>query len=541
MPSLFDDILNAPQPSAPAPGAGSATAAKPDGLFDDILNAPKAEAPASGTAATALPDIDDPQGPLYGQRHGGSAMTALIDSMKDGAGSAAVGMGLADGVPVIGPYLKGGLTNAAAAVRALKDDVPFSEAKGKIEDINRGLETEHPGAVTGGQIAGGVLSMAPAVMAAPAMFGAGSGAIGARSIASLATGGLIGGADAGARGQDPVVGGAIGGLAGAASPMIAAGVGKLAGSVVSKFRPGEVAPSADELKAAARAAYQRADDAGVQIAQPSFAAAIQDARAAAADAGIDKTLHPRASAVLERLDQASGMSPTLRQVDLMRRVAKSAAGSIEPDERRIGSLIVDKLDDFVGGLKQADLVSGDAETATAALGEARGLWARARKADMIDDALERGERRAASTGTGGNADNATRQNIRSILDNPRKARGFSDEEQAAMERVVRGTPMQNAARLIGKLSPESGMLPLALNLASNASTGGASIPLSIAAAAGKRIADAATAKNVTMLEQLIANGRPTQASPQSLLAQERARALSQQMFSAAPPVANQRR
>ncbi len=78
----------------------------------------------------------------------------------------------------------------------------------------------------------------------------------------------------------------------------------------------------------------------------------------------------------------------------------------------------------------------------------------------------RAETRAATTGTGGNEVNATKQNIRTLFDKERDptlrgARaGYTPDEMKAMEGVVMGDAKSNIARLLGRMAPSSGALPL---------------------------------------------------------------------------------
>jgi hypothetical protein len=82
--------------------------------------------------------------------------------------------------------------------------------------------------------------------------------------------------------------------------------------------------------------------------------------------------------------------------DQMRRIAGSAAKSIEPDEQRLAAIVIDKLDDFADGLFAKQIVGGaDPKAAVGFLKEARSLWARRSKADIIETAIERAQTRAA--------------------------------------------------------------------------------------------------------------------------------------------------
>lgn len=472
-----------------------------------------------------------------------STATDLPAAGLAGDESAAVGRGLISGVPVVGPALLSGLNKGIAGVRALQNDSRYSDELKKVEAFGEKTAAANPKSTIAGEIGGGVLGTAPLVAAAPAAFGAGPGAIGMRAAASALSGGTIGAGDAAVRGGGDLtatgVGGALGFGLGAAAPVVAAGAGRVAGAVASKIKPAAAVPTIEELKDGARAAYGRADDAGVQIAQPSFGAAVSDIGKAARDAGLDRTIHPKATAALSRLEEAAGTAPTLKDTELLRRILKGAAGSIEPDEKRLANLMVGKLDDFVGNVKPADLVSGDAEAATKALAEARDLWGRARKAQTVDEATLKAERRAASTGSGGNLDNTTRQNIRAILDNPKRSRGFTAEERDAMDKVVRGSTIQNSARLVGKLSPVGNGLMAALGIGATAANP-LLAALPTAGYLAKMLAERGTAKNLSHLERLILSGGNIPVAPLVLPARQATEQVARPLSFGVLPAANQR-
>jgi hypothetical protein len=292
------------------------------------------------------------------------------------------------------------------------------------------------------------------------------------------------------------------------SASLGAAGGALAGAVGAKIAGKQAraaVPTTDDIKGAAQAAYAQADQAGLVVSPTSFGARVNDITTEVTREGLDRTLHPKATAALGRLRAATAQPLSLQEIDTLRRVVGGAAKSIEPDERRIASIIVGRMDDYLANLKPADVVAGNAKEAANAIVKARSLWSRMRKSEMLEEALEKAERRAASTGSGGNIDNAIRQNVRAILDNPKKARGFTKDEREALEKVVRGGPVQNVMRLVGKLSPEGNGLMAALNIGAVAMN-----PMMAAGTAtgfaAKKIADRATPANLEKASALIRSG-----------------------------------
>lgn len=310
---------------------------------------------------------------------------------------------------------------------------------------------------------------------------------------------------------DATTGALVGGALGAAAPAIGAGVQRVA-NLVPKSQATRAtiaaAPSVDDLAARSHALFEQADNLGVMVKPDAYQSFASDLADTVAREGIDAQVTPASSGAFARVMQEaqSGAPLSLQSLNTVRRVAQNAAGSVDPNERRIASIMIDKMDDFIDNLTPAALESGDAGVAGPILKEARSLWGKLRRTQMVDGAVSRAERRAASTGSGGNVNNAIRQNLRSILDSPAKSRGFSPTELKAMEDVVRGTPSQNALRLAGKLSPQGNGLSLILNLGAAGASGGATIPLTAAGMGAKMLADKGTQNSTRLARALVAQG-----------------------------------
>lgn len=310
--------------------------------------------------------------------------------------------------------------------------------------------------------------------------------------------GLAGGAFGGAASQGAAEAGA--------PPWAQTAIGVAAPLLMGRFGTPKPKPVARaDLKSQADAAYTASRAAGLQVADTAMGRMASDIAAEAKRAGIDPTLHPKATTALARIEKASGQPLSLEEIDTLRQIVGDARGSIEAGERRIGQIMADKLDDFLDNLQPSDIASGD-KAGVAKINEARERWNRMRRTETIEDAVTTAQHRTAATGSGGNVNNAIRQEIRKILDNKRAVRPFSAEERKLMERVVMGSPVENLLRLGGKLSPEGNGLMAALGIGATATN-----PLFGLAAGGgmisKRLADAATRRNVERLRDLVASGQ----------------------------------
>lgn len=274
-------------------------------------------------------------------------------------------------------------------------------------------------------------------------------------------------------------------------------------------------PDLDELRANKTAAYKRVDDMGVRYSPKALDDLITGIGDEVTAARINQVRHPKAFSMLQdiRSKVVTGQSPTLSELDDLRQVIRrDVANSPDEAERFFGSKMINNIDEFVDAAGSGQIVSGKAGEGAQAIKTARDLNKRLRNYERITMQATKAERRAASTGSGGNIDNASRQNVRAILDNPRTAKFYSPADKAAMDKIVMGSKPQNFARQIGKMSPSGNGLQQALALGATAYN-----PL-MAAVPGvgmvsKAIADRSTRKGVEDLLGQIANGAPVPKAP----------------------------
>lgn len=247
-------------------------------------------------------------------------------------------------------------------------------------------------------------------------------------------------------------------VAQAAALLVPGGGAALYASKMSQNASKAAIPAAEQLKEWGRAAYKASEDAGVIIKPERIQALSKELKTDLAELGIDATLHPRSMAALARLDEAGAENITLKGLDTLRKVARNAAQSTDKSDSTMASQIIKKIDKTVASLTADDIVQGSREEAVNALLRARSFWHKSTKAEIIDDAIDRAIGRAATSGTGGNQENAIRQNFERILRNKKLSGAFNKEELAAIKNVARGSNLQNALRQIGKMSPRTGGL-----------------------------------------------------------------------------------
>ena len=283
------------------------------------------------------------------------------------------------------------------------------------------------------------------------------------------------------------------------------GIGGMA-SALSQRRV--VGITADQLKARANDLYTQAERAGVIVSGDKLKSSIASIKEAVDDAAYDPGLHPRVGAVLSRIgkDFESG-TLSLKKLELLRRVANSAALSPEKDERRVAHVVIDKLDDMIEHLRPEDLESGATDVAVPALQAARATWRRVSKADLIDRTYKKALNAAGANYTQAKLGTALRQKFRSIADNDRLFRTFSKQEQGLILNIVRGTTGQNAARWLGKFAPH-GVLSTVVGSGVGYGLGGpaGAVGLPVAGLLSENVAAQIGKNRFLDLDELIRNG-----------------------------------
>lgn len=351
--------------------------------------------------------------------------------------------------------------------------------------------------ITGGQLAkGGASLMAGAKPTIASMAGRGA-------LEGTLYGGVYGlgeGEDLLDRAQRGAVGAGMGGVLGGVT-------GAVAGGIAQKANPKAAIPEIDELYAVKDAAYKAVDDMGARYKPEAVDDLLTDIIKRAAKDNISPTRHEKAYSLLVDLENRRG-SMSLTQLDQLRQEIRRDLVSVKDGgEAHFGKLMIDAIDDFIENGKPGQMIAGDAQQAAQAITTARKANATLRKSEIIQDAIERAQRRVAATGSGGNIDNAIRQELNRILGNANLSRGFTKAEKALMLSVVNGSggKGQGLLRLIGKLSPSGNGLMAALGLGSTV----ANPAMAIAPAAGliaKTLSDNATKAGIQGLSNAVRTG-----------------------------------
>lgn len=270
--------------------------------------------------------------------------------------------------------------------------------------------------------------------------------------------------------------------------------------------------SVDDLADAASAAYKAPEVKSLAINPASTKAASGTIKQTLYGEGLDENVAPMTFAVLKRLENPVGNTANVSDIDNVRKVLGKLGGNFaQPIEQGAARRAIEGIDDYLANIKKPDVIAGDAAAASNTLKNARANFAAKSRLERVEGAEYRGELNAAAANSGQNANNATRQAIKSILLNPQKRRGFNDAEIEQMERVVKGTATGNAMRSVGKILATSGLqggLVAGGSIAAAPVTGGLSLALPVAGYAAQKLADKSTGDAIKQLRDLIASRSP---------------------------------
>lgn len=432
----------------------------------------------------------------------------------------------------------------------MASDIPgknWSERYNASLAMQRGMDKEfdeaHPALSPALQIAGGISNAAGLLRQAPktarVILGTGGKTMGQKVAGSAIAGGAAsavhgfgqgeGGLDnrLASGGQGLVLGSAVG----AAAPAVANVIGKTAAKVVGRG-PAPV-PTVDQLASRANANYTMANNAGVNIAQPSFWQFTANLRNQMGR--MNPKLYPKATGILEVMDEAAANpnGVTLEEADQLRQIAGDVLSSPEKGERRLAHVAIDALDDYIEKLKPSDVVGGtDPRTATTLLSQARDLWARKSKGSEIQRLMNRAwDKKGNFTASG--YENALRREFRSFLSNERAMRRYSKADQEMLRNVANGGPIGNAFRWMGKFAPTGVVSSLPIALAGEPATGAL---IAGAGLAGRGAATMATMRNARLASEFARRGGPEVMSPDAQRIAQISRVLLQ---GGNPTVANQ--
>jgi hypothetical protein len=289
-----------------------------------------------------------------------------------------------------------------------------------------------------------------------------------------AEGAVIGGANAIGRGEDINTSTGIGGVAGP----VGAAAGRAVGKVVSTLGPKAPLQSIDDIRAAKNAAYDRSEAAGIIVKKDKINQMADEIEATLADKGWTPERVPAVSGFLNRLRAYREQDVTLKGIDSLRQIAGNLGGTQDDLQNYLGRQLTKKIDKHIDTIDMTHVVPGigNKTEAVGSLRDARRLNTTMRKAETIQEAVEKAER--LSDGQNTSFHKALQTQMRGIMNSKTRRRGFAKDELAAIDKIARGSLTQTTLGWVSGLAP-SNKLAMLIHLNSAAVGGVASGGLSL--------------------------------------------------------------
>ncbi|HHZ71048.1 MAG TPA: hypothetical protein EYN54_12385 [Methylococcaceae bacterium] len=151
----------------------------------------------------------------------------------------------------------------------------------------------------------------------------------------------------------------------------------------------ESAPEIETLKSAASSVYDDIDQSGVRIKANSVNGLVNRIEAKTRQSGLDPRVTKQASGALEALKEIRGGDQPITELMTQKKIAQNVASSLDPAEKMLGNIMIDEIDSFLDELSPSQLSKGDASTGKKVKAAGK-LWGRAKRAEMINEAIESG-------------------------------------------------------------------------------------------------------------------------------------------------------
>jgi hypothetical protein len=233
------------------------------------------------------------------------------------------------------------------------------------------------------------------------------------------------------------------------------------GSYTPKIEP---LRTTDELKAASNATYKAADEQGVVIRPESTQKAIDIFRRVAEEENLGKLPPKLNEAVTILQDRLAAKKPlSLKDADKVRQLINDAFKSQDAGDQRLAAIVKDQYDGYLETLSPTDTLAGNSAHGVALLGEARDLWGRAKKSEMLDSMENKAGLTGESKYTQAGLEHALRQEFLRLAKNDREMKKLSPEEQAAIRKVAAPGAKANLVRNVGKMDPTRGGMAANIN------------------------------------------------------------------------------
>jgi len=270
------------------------------------------------------------------------------------------------------------------------------------------------------------------------------------------------------------------------NPLYGAATTLATGTAGSVKRPQkQEALSTQALDRIATDRYDQLQRSGVQLKTDEFVIAMDDIAKGLRQEGYTPKAFPKVAGAIEELT-STAQPKDWTELQALRKMIRSGQKSIEPEERRMASILLDDYDNYLMTVPKESIASGDMKNAGQLWSEARNAYSKMKKAEVFEDMLNEAKL-DKSKFTQSGEENSLAKQLRQLAKNDKKMRLFTKTEQDAIEQAAKGGNVQNMLKFFGRFAP-TGVVPVGLSVGTTALAPMIGIPLTIGAAGSRGLA-----------------------------------------------------
>jgi hypothetical protein len=236
------------------------------------------------------------------------------------------------------------------------------------------------------------------------------------------------------------------------NPLYGAATTLATGAAGSVKRPQkEQALSSQALDRIATDRYDQLQRSGVQLKTDEFVESMNKIKKGLRDEGYTPTGYPKITGAIEELTSTT-QPKDWAELQALRKMIRSGQKSLDPEEKRIASILLDEYDNYLINVPKDAIASGDMKNAGQLWSEARNAYSRMKKSEVFEDMLSDAQL-DKSKFTQSGVENSLATQLRQLAKNDKKMRLFTKEEQDAITQAAKGGTTQNLLKFFGRFAP----------------------------------------------------------------------------------------
>jgi hypothetical protein len=257
------------------------------------------------------------------------------------------------------------------------------------------------------------------------------------------------------------------------------------------------APAQSELRQAASDLYQNAEKSGVRFNETKFADQMFRAGHELRQEGFTAKGYPGIDGVLNEMVRTD-VPKDFIELQSIRKMIQGQQKSIDPETRRLATILKDNFDDYVLNAPPDHITAGGPK-GIKTWEEARKTYTKLKKAEVFDDMFENAQYDK-------NLNDSLVRQMKALAKNDRRMRTFTSEEQEAIKNVAKGNSGQKALALAGKFAPDSVLGVLTQGAVGYGGGATVGIPTAAASYAAKVAAEKLKSNEVSKLADMMRLG-----------------------------------